>query len=395
MRGELSLTPEGVLLSMRKRFALLLVLIMLFPLLPAAAEEPVPTMDPAAWASKSVGENDPMDFTSLTWDEIPPTIEGQHHYLLLCIDQWDRGVRPEGIDIPTYSSGAGGGRKDEYGNTDGIVILTLDTRAHRVMITSITRDTLIEKVNLSGDTKKYGRINRVFNDYGPEVLAEIISRHLGKKKKKYIVFTFRQIANIVDYMGGVQIELSADEVKALKDDVYPGTITSPNGVDITDLSRNTPGLYTFKTTSRAKARDDGKATGGVSAVLYMRIRKTGGDGDFMRTQRVRNVLSLLADKCRDMTLDDAKALVNNILDGNSNQTNITMNEALEAAEYAYGLRTCTIEEYRVPGEGLKRSHHFANMATWEVNWGRVREEFADYLQSSFLVADDEDEDDDF
>ena len=354
---------------MRKRFALLLVLIMLFPLLPAAAEEPVPTMDPAAWASKSVGENDPMDFTSLTWDEIPPTIEGQHHYLLLCIDQWDRGVRPEGIDIPTYSSGAGG--------------------------TSSTRDTLIEKVNLSGDTKKYGRINRVFNDYGPEVLAEIISRHLGIKIEKYIVFTFRQIANIVDYMGGVQIELSADEVKALKDDVYPGTITSPNGVDITDLSRNTPGLYTFKTTSRAKARDDGKATGGVSAVLYMRIRKTGGDGDFMRTQRVRNVLSLLADKCRDMTLDDAKALVNNILDGNSNQTNITTNEALEAAEYAYGLRTCTIEEYRVPGEGLKRSHHFANMATWEVNWGRVREEFADYLQSSFLVADDEDEDDDF
>ena len=103
---------------MRKHFALLLALIMLFPLLPAAAEEPVPTMDPAAWASKSVGENDPMDFTSLTWDEIPPTIEGQHHYLLLCIDQWDRGVRPEGIDVPTYNSGAGGGRKDEYGNTD-------------------------------------------------------------------------------------------------------------------------------------------------------------------------------------------------------------------------------------------------------------------------------------
>lgn len=191
MRVELSLSPEGVLYPMRKRFAMLLALIMLFPLLPAMAEEPVPTTDPAVWARKSVGENDPMDFTSLTWDEIPPTIEGQHHYLLLCIDQWERGARPEGIDVPTYSSSAGGGRKDEYGNTDGIVILTLDTRAHRVMLTSITRDTLIEKVNLSGDVKKYGRINRVFNDYGPEVLAEIISRHLGIKVEKYIVFTFR------------------------------------------------------------------------------------------------------------------------------------------------------------------------------------------------------------
>ena len=380
---------------MRKHFAFLLTLILLLPLLPVAAEEPKPTTDPDVWARKSVGENDPMDFTTLTWDEIPPAIEGQHHYLLLCLDQWDRGARPEGIDVPTYSSGAGGGRKDEYGNTDGIVILTLDTRAHRVMLTSITRDTLIEKVNLSGNTNKYGRINRVFNDYGPEVLAEIISRHLGIKVEKYIVFTFRQIANIVDYMGGVQIELSSDEVKALKDDVYPGTVTGPNGVDITNLARNTAGLYTFKTTSRAKAREDGKATGGVSAVLYMRIRKTGGDGDFMRTQRVRNVLSLLADKCRTMTLDDAKALVNNILEGNANQTNITMNEALEAAEYAYGLRNCTIEEYRVPADRFKRSHHFANMATWEVNWGAVREDYADYLQTSFLVADDEDDDDDF
>lgn len=377
---------------MRKCFALLLALVLLFPLLPTAAEEPAPTVDPEAWARKTVGENDPMDFTVLSPDEIPPIVEGQHHYLLLCIDQWDRGARPEGTGMPTY--GNSGSRKDEFGNTDGIVILTLDTRAHRVMLTSITRDTLIEKVNLIGDVTKYGRINRVFNDYGPEALAEIISRHLGIRLEKYIVFTFRQIANIVDYMGGVEIELSADEVKALKDDVYPGTVTSKSGVDITDLARNTAGLYTFKTTSRAKARTDNKATGGVSAVLYMRIRKTGGDGDFMRTQRVRNVLSLLADKCRLMTLDDANALVNNILD-NNNQTNITMNEALEAAEYAYGLRNCTIEEYRVPGDKYRRSHHFANMATWEVNWGAVREDYAVYLQNSFLVADDEEEDDDF
>ena len=380
---------------MRKHFALLLALIMLFPLLPATAEEPAPTPDPGEWARKKVGENDPMDFTVLADDEIPPIIDGQHHYLLLCIDQWERGARPEGIDTPMYSVSSGGGRKDEYGNTDGIVILTLDTRAHRVMLTSITRDTLIEKVNLDDGVTKHGRINRVFNDHGPEALAYIISRHLGIRIEKYIVFTFRQIANIVDYMGGVQIELSDAEVEALKDDVYPGTVTRSDGVDITSLSRNEGGLYTFKTTDKAPKRGDNKATGGVSTVLYMRIRKKGGDGDFMRTQRVRNVLSLLADKCRTMTLDDAKALVNNILEGNANQTNITTNEALEAVEYAYGLRNCTIEEYRVPKDEFKRSHHFANMATWEVNWGAVREDYADYLQNSFLVADDEDEDDDF
>ena len=49
----------------------------------------------------------------------------------------------------------------------------------------------------------------------------------------------------------------------------------------------------------------------------------------------------------------------------------------------------------MPADRFKRSHHFANMATWEVNWGAVREDYADYLQTSFLVADDEEDVDDF
>ena len=136
-----------------------------------------------------------------------------------------------------------------------------------------------------------------------------------------------------------------------------------------------------------------KRTGGCSAVLYMRIRKFGGGGDFMRTQRARKVLSLLADKCRTMSWDDARALANNILD-NNNKTNMNLDDMVQAAEYAYSLRECTIEELRIPMEGAVRSHHYAGMATQEINWPYCREQMADYLQNSFLVADDE-EDDDF
>ena len=58
-----------------------------------------------------------------------------------------------------------------------------------------------------------------------------------------------------------------------------------------------------------------------------------------------------------------------------------------------GLQDCTIEEFRVPSDDAKRSHHFANMSSVEINWGYVREQFADYLQNSFLVAADDDDDD--
>ena len=387
---------------MRKLFALILALLLPLPLAvaenaPEADITPAPTMTLEQWAKQSVGENDPLHFEVVPYDQLPPVIEGQHHYLLLCIDQWERDPRPDGINVPTYDNGS---RKDMYGNTDGIVILTLDTRAHRIMLTSIIRDALIRKTNLGDEEgEKYGRINRVYNDYGPDVLAQIISQHLGVKIEKYIIFTFKQVANIVDYLGGVQIELTDAEIDALKYTTLRGTVTDPNGHDIQAGGYHPAGLYTFKTTAWAEAENKKKSddkvvkrTGGCSAVLYMRIRKFGGGGDFMRTQRARKVLSLLADKCRTMTWDDAQALANNILE-NNNMTNMNMEDMLEAAKFAFDLRSCTIEELRIPVEGAVRSHHYAGMATQEINWEYCREQMDDYLQNSFLVADDEDDDD--
>ena len=387
---------------MRKLFALILVMLLL-PLPLAAAETaaeaptPAPTLTPEEWAHKSLPyERVPEHIEIVPYDELPPVTEGQHHYLLLCIDQWVRDERPDDAKPPTQR--VSGRRRDMYGNTDGIVVLTLDTRAHRIMLTSIIRDAIVRKYTSTEDSEKFTRINYVYNDYGPEALCQTISEHLGVRIEKYILFTFKQIANIVDYMGGVQIELNSAEIDALRYTTLKGTVTGPDGKDIQSGGDHPEGLYTFKTTEwaeeenkKAEEKNKGtkkvvKRTGGCSAVLYMRIRKFGGGGDFMRTQRARNVLSLLADKCRGMTLDDARALANNIAD-NNNKTNMTLMDMYEAAEYAFGLRDCTIEELRIPhNEYAVRRIKFAAMMTEEINWPYCREAFANYLQNSVLTA---------
>ena len=391
---------------MRKLFALMLVLILL-PLSPVFSEdavlpEPTPTLSPEAWCKQSLPyDRMPAHIEIVPWDELPPVVEGQHHYLLLCIDQWVRDPRPDGAKPPT---GYNGIRRDMYGNTDGIVLLTLDTRAHRIMLTSVIRDAIIQKVTSTESEEKFGRINYVYNDQGPEALCRTISQHLGVRIEKYILFTFKQIANIVDYLGGVEIELTEAEISALKYTVLRGTVTDPNGHDLQSGGNHPAGVYTFKTTEWAEKQNKKteenqkndkskvvKRTGGCSAVLYMRIRKFGGGGDFMRTQRARNVLSLLADKCRTMTWDDAKALANNILE-NNNKTNMNLDDMIQAAEYAFSLRECTIEELRIPVDNASRAIGFAEMMAQEINWPYCREQMADYLQNSFLVADDEDDD---
>lgn len=285
----------------------------------------------------------PKDIETIPFDELPEPLDGQHHYLLLCVDQWT-------------------GKPHNLGNTDGIVLATLDTRAHRVMLTSFIRDALVKRPD-----GKIGRINYIAKNYGPEALCKVISEHVGVKIEKYILFDFSQISNIVDFLGGVDIEITASESSYLQRYAIPKDSTTPR--------LKGAGKYHFN---------------GHSAVIYMRIRKVGGGGDFMRTQRVRTVLSTLADQCREITLEDARRLVDTVLD-NATMTNVSTDEMVEAMNYAMSLRGCTIEELRLPPDGAATPITYASMSVQEIDWDACRAAMEDYLQNSFLIMDEDNE----
>ncbi|MGN0971345.1 MAG: LCP family protein [Aristaeellaceae bacterium] len=283
----------------------------------------------------------PQPIETIPYEELPEPFDGQHHYLLLCVDQW-------------Y------GKPGNLGNTDGIVLVTVDTRAHRVMLTSFIRDALVERPD-----GKIGRINYIAKNYGPEALCKVISQHIGVKVEKYILFDFNQIQTIIDYLGGVTLTVTDAEADYLNRYRISRTATTP--------SMDKGGTYLF---------------GGHAAVIYMRIRKAGGGGDFMRTQRVRTVLSTLADQCREISYEQARDLVDSVM-ANTTMTNMNLDEMVQAMEYAYGLRGATIEELRIPQDGDATPITYASMAVQEIDWVHSREVMDDYLQNSFLVLDDD------
>ncbi len=290
-------------------------------------------------------ETMPQPIETIPYDQIEEPRDGLHHYLLLCVDQWR--AQPTNL-----------------GNSDGIVLLTLDTRGNRVMLTSLIRDSLVERPD-----GVIGRVNYICKNYGPEALCKVLSQHMGIKIEKYILFDFQQVANIVDYMGGVEIEVTASEASYLRRYPLSSTQTVPK--------MNRAGTYLFT---------------GRAAVIYMRIRKAGGGGDLMRTQRVRTVLSLLADKCRTITYEQARALVDSIAE-NTTMTNMTLDEMVQAMEYAFGLRSCVIEELRLPPDGAHKPITYAGMSVKELDWVKCREALAEFLTSGWLVIEDEDFDD--
>ena len=333
------------------------------------------------WATEDLpSDRLPVPIEIVPWDELPPVNPDQHHYLLLCIDQKNRDAREDGAEAPKQRDGVS--RKDVYGNTDGIVILTLDTRAKRIMLTSIIRDAIIRKRNTPDDKQKFGRINYVYNDSGPEELCKLISEHLGFRIEKYIMFTFFQVRDIIGLPilgGSVDVYLKKQDIDYLRDayGVEPGWVVSTDGkYDIARNKRSPEGTYRLQP---------------WAAVLYMRIRKNNRQGDLMRTQRARDVLSALADKCRTFTWEDALTLANNLAEHN-NKTNMSSAEIAEAAGYAFQLRNCIIEELRIPADEDVRHITFAAMAAKEINWTSARKKMQDFLQNSFLVIDDEDDD---
>lgn len=284
----------------------------------------------------------PKPIETIPYDQIPANRDGIHHYLLLCMDEWNGGLR---------------------NNSDGIVLMTLDTRANRIMLTSVIRDALVERPD-----GVIGRINYIVKNYGPDALCRILSTHLNIRVDKYVIFNFQQIANIVDYMGGVDIDVTAAEARYLR--LYPLSPTQ------TTPRMNRAGTYHFT---------------GRAAVIYMRIRKADNGGDFMRTQRVRTVLSTLADQCRTMTYDQARALLDSVTE-NTTQTNMSMEEMVQAMEFAFSLRSCVIEELRIPQEDAVSPISYAGMSVQEIDWVKSREDMAEFLECGWLVIDDEDED---
>lgn len=204
----------------------------------------------------ALAQQDPKPIATYAPQDIPKTPEGVHHYLLLCADTWK-------CDINNM---------DNY--TDGIMLVTVDTVAHRIMLTSFIRDMLVLRPD-----GKYGRINAVASRFGLQGLVDTINSHFGLEIDKYILVDWTDVGEIIDALGGVDITITSGEATRLRDKL---TYKS----DWTEPVLSGAGTYHFR---------------GYAAVIYMRIRSSGRvDGesyDYRRTTRARNVVSSLAIAC--------------------------------------------------------------------------------------------------
>lgn len=316
---------------MKRIVALWMILVCLVAAMPALAADtpnPIPVLKP---------------------EEITPTPKGIHHYMLICIDSWAADLSKAG------------------NHTDGMVLVTVDEYARRVMLTSFIRDMLIQRPD--GD---FGRLNNVMDYFGRgqkgiEALIYTLNTHFDLEIEKYIVVDFRQVENIIDAIGGVDIAITSREASYLRNYPLSASSTSP--------ALSGEGTYHFT---------------GHAAVIYMRMRKVanieGETQDVGRTRRARIVLSNIADSLKDITYDEAVALLDVVLE-NTVLTNMTAAETMEALNMALKLKGTEVESIRMPIDGTYEPMPVSSMATQQIDFIANRQALQEFLVDPFMVVE--------
>ena len=312
---------------LKKTISLILILCLMLPLI-ALGEQAAPN-----------------PIYPLSKDEIEETPEGMYHYLLLCSDSWE------------------GASQDAPRNTDGIMLVTVDTIAHRVMLTSFIRDMLVVRPDGA-----FGRLNGIAKRFSLEDMMGTLNSHFGLDIQKYILVDWSNVANIIDALGGVDITVTNGEAIRLRDKyAYMSDWTEP--------VLKGAGTYHFR---------------GYAAVIYMRIRSDrsvdGEKYDYRRTTRARNVVSSLADSLREIDYAQALTVATTVFN-NITATNMTLKDFMDAAGYAFDLRDAEIEQMRIPIDGTGEEFYYLEMATQQIDVPANREALHEFLYESFVVRE--------
>lgn len=169
-------------------------------------------------------------------------------------------------------------------NADVNLIANINLETGEIRLVSVFRDTYL---NIS-DKNSYNKINAAYAQGGPEQAVKALNKNLGLNITQYATFNWKAVADAINILDGVDIEISEAEFSWIN--AYITETVKETGIPSTPL------------THAGQVHLDG-----VQAVAYGRLRL--GDTDYARTERQRIILNKAFEKAKTASWAD----LNNIL----------------------------------------------------------------------------------
>ena len=222
---------------------------------------------------------------------------------------------------------------DEPCRSDSMIIATLDNNNKKVKLTSLFRDTLVD-IPGHGEAK----LNAAYMLGGPELLMKTVKETYNVSIDKYIIINFWGFETIVDYIGGIEVDVKDYQLEELNK--YIGESTGGN-----DCPVEKTGIQTLN---------------GKQALSYARIRYNVGD-EYERTDRQREVIFKVIEKLQNTKPSKYLGVMNTMLE--YIKTNIDPLEALNMAYTIYKLPSLDVEQLQIPLVALSETRNYKELGS--------------------------------
>ena len=253
---------------------------------------------------------------------------------------------------------------DKRGRSDAVILVQLNAKAKTIKMASFMRDMY---VTIPGKGKN--RLNASYIWGGEKLLRRTLKANFGVEADAYCEVNFTRMIDVIDRIGGVDVEVSQEEMKQVNSILR--FYNTKTGDRETDQLLNKYGPSTHLT--------------GKQAMAFSRIRKNmgSGSGDSQRTGRQRKVLEAAFRKIVSLDLEEMTSLVLNNLD--AVKTDLTMAQLVDLFPKAIVCRNATFSTMTVPYQGSYKNSMRNGMSVITLDFQRNQERLWEF----FAVEDDD------
>lgn len=291
-------------------------------------------------------EEDENDPDNIAEPASPEEIESIENNLVQNLEQMQEDSELYSVDAFNILAIGVDSRSDSYsGRSDAMILISINKKSKKVVMTSFLRDTY---VSIPG----YGsnRLNAAYAFGGEYLLTETFKANFGIEVDRCVTVNFYIVMDLVDAVGGVDIELTADVISVMNG--YIGEmdrlLKEPEDTDKLE-----------ETLSGTSVHLNGK-----QALAYARVRYVGTD--FARTGRQREIIMLCLEKIKKMSLAELDELAEEFLP--RIRTDLTEGDCASLLLMALSISDYEFESFYIPMDGTWNSANIRGMSVLTVDF---------------------------
>lgn len=204
----------------------------------------------------------------------------------------------------------------DTGNSDVIMIASINNKTKDVKLVSVYRDTY-----LSIGNGKYFKANASYANGGARQAVQMLNSNLDLDIQDYVCVDWAAMVEVIDDLGGLDLEITQGEMQQINK--YKWEVDKATGLSTPDV------------TQYGKVHLDG-----TQATTYARIRKLAGD-DFKRASRQRIVLQAILEKAKKADIGTLTSICNSVVDDISTTLSISQILSLAKDVKSYKIASTT------------------------------------------------------